>query len=875
MTPYPSGVVTLVFTDIQGSSDLWEEHREVFGPVLDEHNRLMREAAARWQGYEAGTEGDAFFLVFSRPSSAVRFAVDAQQALAGFDWTSLLPSLRELRVRIGMHTGVPLEGEDAGRRTYHGPPTNRAARVSSAGHGGQILLSGATRALAQPELPPEITLLDRGMHRLKGVGEEHLWQVCHPALSREFPPLKTLNPVKHNLPLPATDLVGRGEEIAEWHALLRRPGVRLLTLVGFGGMGKTRSALHLAELCVDDFPDGVWWVDLEEVVTAEAALERIAYDLSARLETRAPVADQVAVFLKERHLLLVLDNTEQIPDVGRTVAGLLNAAPRVKCVITSRLPLGIRHEHLAQVPPLPAAEAERLFEERAAARDPGFAIQAANRESVRELCRRLEGVPLAIELAASRIRGLTPHMILQRLDQPFRLLQQRAPDLHPRQQALRTAIDWSHDLLSEEDRSVFAQLSVFSGGAALEAIEEICEGFDVFDSAMRLLDHSFLRAETCPETQTRRFTMLETVRAYAAEKLREDPERERATGRRHAEYYLGFARERAEKLHTREEAAALGELEREIENVRAGMDWVLHAGEHEIAARYALAFGPFLQRLGFLPEAVRRVSLGLEAVERQADPCARLGAELLLERAGLHLDAFQWPAARELAGEALSLFKALDEWRGNAEALNLIGLAAIEQRDFVTARQCLTTALTEAMRAGDRVMEANSMNNLGLVEQADEAGDRNRAASHWQAARTLYDQAGDRRGLAGALNNLGLLAQDADALDQARAYYEEALQLEEALQHAFGAARALSNLGEIADLQEEGERALRLFAAAEALFARVGSPYRTYTGELFQRAAARPSAPEGAPELRAGLGEKSLGELIRWATASGPTAESV
>jgi len=826
----PEGVVTLVFTDIQGSSDLWEQYGAAFKPVLDEHNRLMREAARHWEGREVKTEGDAFFLVFDTASNAVRFTLEAQQAFARADWEALLPGVGSLRVRMGCHSGEPLLGfHPGGLPDYFGPVVNRAARVSGAGHGGQVLLSEATRLLALEELPAGIGFSDLGPHRLKGVGEERLWQLTHPDLSTTFPPLNTLDARRHNLPLASTPYVGRDEELREWIELLLRPETRLLTLAGFGGMGKTRTALQMAELSLERFPDGVWWVDLQEALNGEGVIQRLAYQLRLHLQPQPSPREQVWSYLRDREMLLVLDNTEQIRDGGETVSELLQAARKVKVLLTTRRALELPGETVVEVGPLGAAESERLFEEAARRRKPDFVLTPENAGDVAELCRQLEGVPLAVELAASRVVAMTPREIVRRLDDCFRLLQVRSPVLPPRQRALRGAIDWSYELLTEEDQRLFAELSVFAGGFTMESAEAVSEAEDVFEGVTELRRQSLLRSETSSETQETRYVMLETVRRFAAEKL-EDEE----VPRRHAAYFLHFAEARAGRIRTRGEADALEALGREWDNLHAALRWALETGSAETAVRLSLAFFPLLQRRGFRAEGRRILEDALQAA-------VQLGVEGGLEASVRHClanvlhDMGAYGEAEAEAQKALALRRSLGDPKGAGETLNLLGLLAGDGEEAERAERLLQEALS-VLPETDRAHRAMVLHNLARLRLQ---------SGRDEEARALYEEtlrhrraAGDARGEAETLGNLGVLAQNGGRLEEARRLYLESLAVSRALRDRHSVAVLLHNLGEVAELEGALERAAALFFHAEQLFRDTQSAYVLIPGEALRRLSA-------------------------------------
>jgi predicted ATPase/class 3 adenylate cyclase len=881
-TPLPTGVITLMFTDIEGSSELWERDAAGFRPAFDRHNAIMREAFARWDGHEVKCQGDSFMVAFERATSAVYCALDIQRALRDEGTPARAADDGALRVRIGLHTGEPFKGYDAtGRPDYFGPMVNRAFRIADAGHGGQILISAAARDVAQSALSTDVLLVDLGHHRLRGLEQpEQIFEIRHPDLFDpetgapvRFPPLRTVDALRSNLPVYSTSFIGRNRELPELLEMLNHPDTRLLTVIGFGGMGKTRLALQLAERCSGEFPDGAWWVELEEATSGDAMIQRIAYHVGLNVQPEPSVREQLFNYLRSRHLLLVLDNVEQVPDAAGAIHDLLQAAPHCKCVVTSRRALGLRAERVKEVLPLPPTDACNLFVDRACAQVQ-FELTGENSDDVAELCRRVEGVPLAIELAASRVVSLTPREIAARLDERFKVLQTDAPDLPPRQRALRAAIDWSHGLLSEEDQNLFAQLSAFSGGFTLEDAEAVCRSEDVLNGVARLRSNSLLRSEIARHTQQTRYFMLEALRDYAGEKLRASEERARETQARHAEYFLHFTQERLAHLRDAQAARAIAEIEASFENVRAAMDWCERHAHWTQCANLALALGSFLQNRGFGHEALRRLQTGEAALERDRDTLpheeySRLKAAILREQAGIHLDHFAWQKARETATAARELFEEADDVRGQAQVTNLLGLAEKAEANYETAREYFQLALDGFGRCGDRLGTALVFNNLGLLEYGHPEGDPERAMEYWNRAIEEHRALEDKRGIAQVLTNLGALAQEQGKSEEAWQSYLEALRWERELQHALGVGRALSNLGEIAEMRGQTLRGARCFAAARCLFNKVGSPYEEYSSHLLQRILQN-LGEEAIQEFEMtlqSLKEKPLDDLVHWALA--------
>jgi predicted ATPase/class 3 adenylate cyclase len=573
MRELPTGTITLLFADIERSTALLREvGAERYGAALAEYRMLMRQAVISQGGVEVDTEGDGYFAVFPSARQAIAGVREAQAALAN----------RTFRVRMGLHTGEPLVVDD----DYTGLDVHRAARIADAGHGGQVVLSQSTRDL----LDPSETVRDLGRHRLKDLGEPvFVYQLGDGA----FPPLRGLNAT--NLPIQPTPLIGRERELEEAGRLLRAQ--RFVTLTGPGGSGKTRLAVQIAADAAEDFPDGVVWVPLQSVRDPELVLPTIARALG----TGETLGEELA----ERHFLLVLDNFEQVLPVSARVGNLAVQLPHVKLLVTSREPLHVAAEYEYPVVPLSEREAVTLFIERATAAKPDFTDGGA----VTEICRRLDCLPLALELAAPLVKALSAAELLKRLEKRLPILTGGPRDAPERQQTLRATIAWSHELLTSDEQRAFARLAVFAGGCTLEAAEEVCEAS--FDTVAALIDKNLLRREGD------RYQMLETIGEYALERLEESGELDELK-RRHAEYYLEQARAVERLIRSPRAAGALDELERDHGNLSVALEW-LSAGTSDRPLRLAV-WGLAARLHGF----------GDQALDRQdASEAARLYRESL------------------------------------------------------------------------------------------------------------------------------------------------------------------------------------------------------------------------------------------------------
>jgi predicted ATPase len=779
MPELPIGTVTLLFTDIEGSTRLLHELGDAYAEALAEHRRLLRKAFANHHGVEVDTQGDAFFVVFARASDAVAAAEAVQRALTG----------GPVRVRIGVHTGEPTLGEDG----YVGIDVHRAARIAGTAHGGQLLVSQATREL----LGADVELRDLGEHRLKDLPEpERLYQLGED----EFPPLRSLN--QTNLPMAATTLIGRSRELADLLGLLSRDDVRLLTMTGAGGTGKTRLALEAAADVVGDFENGVFWVPLAPLRDPALVLESVGRTLGARRSLATEIAD--------KRLLLLLDNFEQVVEAAPGLGELLGSCPNLNLLVTSRQPLHLAGEREYPVPPLAESEAVALFNERAQAAHPDF---SANGE-VAEICRRLDGLPLAIELAAARLKVLTPRALLERLERRLPLLIGGARDAPERQRTLRATIAWSYELLDDEEQRLFARLAVFSGGFTIEAAETVCEaGLDTLQS---LLDKSLLRRPNG------RFWMLETIREYALERF--DDLSLAQLRRRHAEHFVALAEQAEPELERADSARWLELLEADNDNLRAALSWASDAGEADLELRLVIALGAFWYVRGYVREGRERFEAAIVMGSARADNSLRVK---LLEGIELFADAQgDYERANTVAEEVLALCRALGDSAGVARALRGVAAARSEQDRPDEARALYEESLAYSRQLGDKEGAASSTLNLGALALL--AGDHTRADALTREALGLFQGLGNQRMIAGAFVNLGSSRLVQRQYAEAAACFRESLRSAEPMAHKNAISYCLEGLAAVGAAEGDSADAARLLGAAEVLRETIGAPAGAY-----------------------------------------------
>jgi predicted ATPase/class 3 adenylate cyclase len=779
---------TFLFTDIEGSTALWEKHPQAMQTALARHDALLRQAFTAEAGRIFKTIGDAFCAVFAEADQAVRAALAAQRALQTEPWGETGP----LRVRMALHSGNADERDG----DYFGPALNRVQRLLSAAHGGQILLSQGCKEMGAA-LPTDADLVELGRHRFKGIPQpEEVYQLTVPDLPAQFPPLHSLEAMVHNLPVQLTGFIGREKEIAAVKHLLTE--TRLLTLSGVGGTGKTRLALQAGTQLLDTFPDGVWLVEMAPIAEPGLVIQAINKALGVQEEPNRPPLATLSDYARSRRMLIILDNCEHLIVACAQLAGsLLQACPQLHILATSREALGISGELIFQVPSLslppqdphytPAVEAVmdyeavQLFVQRATAVQPTFKLTRENAAAVLKICMRLDGIPLALELAAARVRALPVEQIARRMDDRFRLLTGGSRMALPRQQTLQALIDWSYDLLSEPERWLLRRLSVFVGSWTLEAAEAVCANLDaheavqpedILDLQTRLVDKSLVLVEDIGD-QTR-YRMLETIRQYGRDKLLASGEMP-LVRRQHLNYYTCFAEQAAPELWHSQQRHWLDCLDSDLGNLRLALEWgETEDGQLDTALRLAVAAGWFWLVRGYWREA--------------SEWFARLFDQLPLE------------ATTPLA----------------AQAFNLAGLLAARLDDHDTAVRFHQKGLEIARAHGYRLEMAYALYGLGSVDW--QWGEPKTALPALEECLEIFRQMGDRPGIALALGNLGGSFLSLGNTQQAAFFFEESLNICQRMGHQLGVAGSKMALGFAIWFQGNIERARTLFEQALAIF---------------------------------------------------------
>jgi predicted ATPase/class 3 adenylate cyclase len=826
----PTGTVTFLFTDVEGSTGLWESHPEAMSEALARHDEILRAVIETNNGSVVKTTGDGVHAAFWSATEALGAALEAQRALLHEGWAEIGP----LRVRMALHTGAATQERDG---DYYGPAVNRAARLLSAAHGGQVLLSSPTQELVRDTLPAGASLEDLGERRLKDLYRpERVYQLAAPDLPSQFPPLRTLEGRTNNLPLQPTPLVGRERQVSEIAERLRGVEVRLLTLTGPGGTGKTRLALQVGADLMEEFEDGVFFVSLATIMHPELVPSTIAGSLGLRESAGQSLKETLEGYLHPRRLLLILDNFEQVLEGAPLVGELLGMCPELKVLATSRIPLRLYGEQEYPVPPLELPdllrlpplkrlaqyEAVKLFLERARAVKPDFEITNDNAPAVAEICVHLDGLPLAIELAAARTKLLPPWALLSRLGNRLKLLKGGARNLPARQRTLRGTIDWSYELLDEHEKRLFGRLSVFAGGCTLEAIDEICdpEGeLEALEVVGSLLEKSLLRQEEGADGEPR-FAMLETVQEYARERLEESGEAEE-TRRHHAEHYLALAETAEPELLGADQGRWMRQLGSEFANLREAHSWFLDPGQEDgeragMRLRLAAALWRFW--------AVQRFEEGKvwlqTALERDTGEFPALRAKALGALGFILLFQHDFERAMDALDEAVASYEELGDKSGAAFALANLGWAALhgDYRGRVPA----FVREAEALIREDIDDHARAILGIVCASAAIGQGDLDSAVPQLEESLALCRELGDRRSAAMALFVLGLTELTRGNLGRGAALLEEGAQISRELGDRLGAPYFAEGLAKLSALRSRPVRAARLWGAAEALREREG-----------------------------------------------------
>jgi predicted ATPase/class 3 adenylate cyclase len=814
-----AAVTTFLFADIEGSTRLWEQFPERMRPALARHDELARAAVTQHRGNVVKMIGDGMHAAFADPLDALHAALDFQRSLGSIEAEHGLA----IRARCGLHAGVDQQRDN----DYFGNAVNRAARITDAAHGGQVLVSQAVATLVAGRLPAGIALRELGSVRLRGLAApERVYQALHPDLRTEFPPLRSLEATPNNLPHPLTSFIGRERELTEIVALLAQS--RLLTLHGVGGLGKTRLSLQLATQLLDTFADGVWFVELATFGDAGRVAPAVAAAMGVKEEAGRPVIDALLAHVADRSLLVILDNCEHLVQAcADVVVQLLRAGPRVKVLATSRELLRVSGEITYAVPALTlpdtsapidtaalgAYEAVRLFVARAKAVQPAFDLGDANAAAVANVCRRLDGIPLAIELAAACVRALSVQRIATRLEDRFALLKGGDRTALPRQQTLRALIDWSYDLLDVDERCIFQRLSVFAGTFTVEAAEDVVADErvrrnDVLDGLGRLVEKSLVVADVVTE----RYGMLETVRQYAQARLEETDEAA-AVRTRHLEHYVRCAEAARANLTGPEQADWLARLDHERENVFAAHAWAANAPDGvALDLRLVNAVKLYWINRGLLSLGYR---VAVEAIGRTS-PAERTLARCrgLFDVGQLAIFMGRYEAARPFLEEALAIGRALGDPRAIAAVLQPLGVATLGLGNVSSAREYLEEAVACAEQLDNPRELAAALNVLAQLHRMQHAFD---------VAEPLYDRVldlarrlGDRESVAVALLNLAMVAIGRGAVDRARPLLVDVQGIVSEIGSKPAALSLLEVCAGLAATLQQVEIAGKLYGAADA-----------------------------------------------------------
>jgi predicted ATPase/class 3 adenylate cyclase len=841
MAELPRGTVTFLFTDIEGSTQRWERDRVAMRKAIEHHLTLLASVVETHNGVLFKVMGDSVQAAFSSAPDAVAAALDAQQALLSCDWSAV----GGLPVRMALHVGeaVPDDRDD-----YLAAPLNRLSRLLAVGHGGQILLTQAVQQLCRGALPPGLALQDLGEHRLRDLQEpERVFQLLHPMLPSAFPPLTTLDARPNNLPRQPAPLIGREQEVSQVVALLRRKDVQLVTLTGPGGTGKTRLAVHIGAEVLDQFPDGVWFVDLASIRDAALVLSTVASVLGLRDAGETPLGDRLVALVRDQYLMLILDNCEHLLAAAPEIGALLAACQHLTLLSTSREAWHLRAEQEVPIAPLPVPDYQptaslgaiaqvpsvALFVQRATAANPRFALTSDNVQAVAAICRQLDGLPLAIELAAARTKLLPPAALLQRLERRLPLLTSGARDAPARQRTLRDTMAWSHELLRPDEQRLFRRLSVFAGGWTLDAAENITNpdgDIDVLDNLASLVDKSLIRQgdETQGEPQ---FGMFETVREFALEQLTMSGEAT-VIRDRHAAWCLTLAEQAEPALFQQTDHGSwLVRLTAEHDNLRAALAWLTESAGTETGLRLSGALWWFWYLRGHWSEGCRWLTSAL--AQNPGAPAAPRAKALIGVATLAH---FQGDLKQAISAgrEGLRLWREVGDQWGTGYALLMLGVMAEDRGDYDAAVPLLEGALRLFQDLEYPALTALTLHHLGVVAQGQRTFERATALLKEALARS--QERGDPWGAAINLLHLGLVAAEQRDVVHASRYYAECLALYQEAGATEGIAQSLASVAALAAEHEQPERAARLLGTAEALSEILGYRFALPERATYERA---------------------------------------
>jgi predicted ATPase/class 3 adenylate cyclase/DNA-binding XRE family transcriptional regulator len=864
-------LATFLFTDVEGSTKLWESAPEKMKVALQRHHAILQEAIPSNGGTIFQIIGDAFCAVFPTAPSAISAAVTAQHGLHQEQWDLPFP----IRVRMGIHTGeAERTSNDSSTGGYSSNQTlNRVARILDAANGGQVLLSLVTKELLEDSLPAYTDLHDMGEYHLKDLARpEHLFQLNIAGLPSDFPPLNTLDLHHHNLPVQLTSFIGREKEIAELIHLLEK--ARMVTLVGPGGTGKTRLALQIGAELLEHFQNGVWLVDLAPISDATFIIQTAMAVFGITTERDRPAMATFKDYLRAKSLLLILDNCEHmVEECAHFAESVLQSAPTVKILATSRQALGIRGEQVYSVPSLSTPnskqlttseeltkfESVRLFIERATLVSPNFKLTKDNASSTAQICSRLDGNPLAIELAVARMRSMSVEQIASHIDDRFRLLTGGSRTALPRQQTLRSLMEWSYDLLTEPERILLRRLAVFLGGWTLESAEAVCAGepvvsFAVMDLLSQLVDKSLVLIDN-----SGRYKFLETIRQYALEKLLGSGEIQ-VIGQRHLSHFLTFAETNGRETLGSNQIVALKQLDEEYENIREAMDWAIETGQVEEATQISTALSwLYWQSRALFQEAYEKMTLILNHPGTTKEKLFRATALII---AVFHGSFIMWDSERGQAmiDEAIEISTLAGEKGGNqlAWAYAIWGLC-MSGRDNLIAEKALDMGLSMAREMNDKFLLANTIEFQGSLASIQK--DYVRAQEFSNECITLFREMGNHWGSARALGNIGLVLYLQGDYQGAQKYLEEALAIHRNIADKNNLITVLGILGQISALTAEYVQAEELLE--EKLFFAKDSGWTQEIGTC-TRDLAYLNLYEGNPASALALFRESLSLLEKW-----------